>query len=346
MKFLLGEIAALLGTSISPDCVGLEITGVASVGDALPGEITFFSHPKYLATARTTGASAILVPADFSEDLPPVVLRVENPSAAFTAIVAKFAPPPRAIEAGIHPSASVSEHATLAEGVSVQAGAVIEAGARIGRGTVIGVNTVIGHDAVVGEDCILHPLVSIQERCTVGDRVIIHCGAVIGSDGFGFDTTGGRNRKVPQTGIVCIEDDVEIGANTTIDRARFGRTWIQQGVVIDNLVQIAHNVVIGRHSIVVAQVGISGSTRIGSRVTLAGQVGIVGHVEIGDGTVVAAKSGISKNVPAGSVLWGSPAVPMREAKESLAAVRRLPGLIDKVRALEKRIAELESAAGA
>ena len=179
------------------------------------------------------------------------------------------------------------------------------------------------------------PRVTIGARCLVGDRVIIHSGAVVGSDGFGFEFAGGRHVKIPQTGIVQVDDDVEIGANTTIDRARFGRTWIQQGTKIDNLVQIAHNVVVGKHCILVSQAGISGSTRLGNYVTLAGQVGIVGHIEIGDQAIVAAKSGVSKSVPPKEVFFGYPATPIKEQKEQLACIARLPKLYARVKKLEQ-----------
>jgi UDP-3-O-[3-hydroxymyristoyl] glucosamine N-acyltransferase len=235
----------------------------------------------------------------------------------------------------VHPTAVVGAGVVLEENVSIQPFVVIEAGARIGANTVIGAHGYVGHEARIGRDCRFAPRVTICAGCLVGNRVIVHSGAVLGSDGFGFELAGGRRVKIPQIGIVQVDDDVEIGANTTVDRARFGRTWIQEGTKIDNLVQIAHNVVIGKHCILISQGGISGSTRLGNYVTLAGQVGIVGHIEIGDGAVVAAKSGVSKSVPAGETVFGYPAGPMQEYKEQLACIARLPKLYARVKKLEQ-----------
>jgi UDP-3-O-[3-hydroxymyristoyl] glucosamine N-acyltransferase len=195
---------------------------------------------------------------------------------------------------------------------------VIEAGVRIGDDTIIGAGSYVGHETVIGSACVIYALVTIRERSRIGSRVIIHSGAVIGADGFGFEVVDGRQQKIQQLGIVQIDDDVEIGANTTVDRARFGRTWIQQGVKIDNLVQIAHNVVIGKNSIIAAQTGISGSTRVGERVMMGGQVGIIGHIELGDGTAIGAQSGIGKSAPRWNLLVGLSAVPLAEAKQQIA----------------------------
>jgi UDP-3-O-[3-hydroxymyristoyl] glucosamine N-acyltransferase len=183
--------------------------------------------------------------------------------------------------------------------------------------------------------CKIHPNVTIRENSVIGNRVMIHSGAVIGGDGFGYEFSGGRHIKIPQTGIVQIDDDVEIGSNTTIDRARFGKTWIQEGTKIDNLVQIAHNVVIGKHSVIVSQAGISGSTRLGQYVTLAGQVGLVGHLEIGDQVIVGAQAGVSKNIPAKEIWLGSPGTPMQEQKEKFANINRLPKLFARVKKIEQ-----------
>ena len=248
----------------------------------------------------------------------------------------KFAPKPITFAAGIHPSAVVDPSTQLAERVSIQPYAVIEAGVRIGDDTIIGAGSYIGQETVIGSACLIYPRVTIRERSRIGSRVIIHSGAVIGADGFGFEMVDGKHEKIQQLGIVQIDDDVEIGANTTVDRARFGRTWIQQGVKIDNLVQIAHNVVIGKNSVIVAQTGISGSTRVGERVMMAGQVGIVGHVEIADGSVIAAQSGVSKSVP-GGVWFGYPARPIEETKQQIAWIRRLGKLFARVKEIEKKL---------
>src|SRR5262249_5468372 len=218
---------------------------------------------------------------------------------------------------GIHPSAIVHPSVQLGERVSIQAYAVVEARARIGDDTIIGAGTYIGHKTVIGSACLIYPRVTIRERCRIGSRVIIHSGAVIGADGFGFEMVEGRQEKIQQLGIVQIDDDVEIGANTTIDRARFGRTWIQQGVKIDNLVQVAQNFVMGKRWVIAAQTGISGSTGVGEYVQRGGKVGIVGHVEIADGSMIAAQSGVSKSVPGGT-WFGYPAMPMPQARRQIA----------------------------
>jgi len=237
---------------------------------------------------------------------------------------------------GVHASALVGEGVRLGKDVSVQPFAVIEPGASIGDGTVVGAHSYIGHDATIGAASFLHPRVTVAARCVVGNRVILHAGVVLGSDGFGFENEKGRHVKIPQVGIVQVDDDVEIGANTTVDRARFGRTWIGEGTKIDNLVQIAHNVVIGKHCLIVAQVGISGSTRLGDYVTLAGQVGVAGHLEIGDRVVVSAQSGVSKTLEANQMYMGSPAVPAAEYREQVAHMRRLHKLAERIQKLEKQ----------
>ena len=315
---------------------GLKITGAASLVEATAGEISFFANRKYVGLLRKTRASAVFVPPDFAEPISAAQIRVANPAKAFEQVVLKLAPKPITFAPGVHPTGIVDPSAQLGERVSIQPHAVIEAGAKIGDDTIIGAGSYIGHEAVIGSACLIYPRVTIRERTRVGLRVIIHSGAVIGADGFGFEVVDGRQKKLQQLGFVQIDDDVEIGANTTIDRARFGRTWIQEGVKIDNLVQIAHNVVIGKNSVIVAQTGISGSTRVGERVTMAGQVGIVGHVEIADGSVIAAQSGVSKSVP-GGVWFGYPAGPIDEVKQQIAWIRSLGKLFARVKELEKKL---------
>src|ERR1043165_6085085 len=314
--FTVKELAALSGGELVGDPT-LKINGAASLSEATPGEISFFTDRKYIGLLRKTRASAIFVPPDFAEPISATQIRVSSPAKAFEEVLLKFAPEPITFPPGIHPTAVIDPSAQLGRGVSIQPLAVIDAGARIGDGTIIGAGSYIGHETVIGSGCHIYSNVTIRERSQIGSRVIIHSGAVIGADGFGFEMVDGRQQKIQQIGIVQIDDDVEIGANTTIDRARFGRTWIQQGVKIDNLVQIAHNVVIGRNSVIVAQSGVSGSTRVGERVMMGGQVGIVGHLEIAEGTMVAAQRGITKNWP-GGVCFGSPAVPFAEAKQQIA----------------------------
>ena len=335
MTFSLGDIATSFGGELAGDPT-LQITGAASLSEATPGEISFFTNRKYIGLLRKTRASAIFVPPDFSEPIDAAQIRVSNPTKAFEQVVLKFAPQPITFMPGIHPSAVVDPNAQLGKRVSIQPLAVIEAGAKIEDDTIIGAGSYVGHETVIGSACHIYPSVTIRERSRIGSRVIIHSGAVIGADGFGFEMVDGRHQKIQQLGIVQIDDDVEIGANTTIDRARFGRTWIQQGVKIDNLVQIAHNVVIGKNSVIVAQTGISGSTRVGDRVIMAGQVGISGHLQIADGTIIAAKSGVAKSLP-GGVWFGYPAVPMDEAKQQIAWVHRLGKLFARVKEVEKKL---------
>jgi len=313
-----------------------QITGAASLVEAIDGEVSFFNNPKYAAHLRKTRASAVFVPADFSEQIPAAQIRVSNPAKAFEQVVLKLAPKPIKVAPGIHPSAIVDPSVKLGTGVSIQPHVVIENGATIGNLTVIGAGSYIGHETVVGANCTIYPHVTIRERTRIGARVVIHSGAIIGADGFGFEPAEGRYEKVPQVGIVQIDDDVEIGANTTIDRARFGRTWIQEGAKIDNLVQVAHNVVVGKHTVIAAQTGIAGSVRIGQRVLIGGQTGIIGHVEIGDDTAIGAQSGISKNI-SGGAWWASPAVPLAEAKQQMAWVRRLGKFFARVKEIEKKL---------
>jgi len=335
MTFTLQQLATTSGGELVGD-PSLQIMGAASLGDATPGEISFFANRKYVAVLRKTRASAVFVPPDFTEPITLAQIRVANPTKAFEQVVVKFAPKPITFAPGIHPTAVVDPSAQIGKCVSIQPHAVIESGARIGDDTIIGAGSYIGHETVIGPGCLIYSRVTIRERSRIGSRVIIHSGAVIGADGFGFEMVDGRQQKIQQLGIVQIDDDVEIGANTTVDRARFGRTWIQEGVKIDNLVQIAHNVVIGKNSVIVAQTGISGSTRVGERVMMGGQVGIVGHLEIGDGTAIGAQSGVSKSLP-GGVWFGSPAVPLGEAKQQIAWIHRLGKLFGRVKEIEKKL---------
>ena len=313
-----------------------QITGAASLVEATDGEVSFFNNPKYVAQLRKTRASAVFLPSDFSEQIAAAQIRVSNPAKAFEQVVLKLAPKPIEFAPGVHPSAIVDPSVSLGTCVSIQPHAVIETGATIGDFTVIGAGSYVGHETIVGENCIIYPHVTIRERTRIGSRVVIHSGAIIGADGFGFEPAEGRYEKVPQVGIVQIDDDVEIGANTTIDRARFGRTWIQEGAKIDNLVQVAHNVVIGKHTVIAAQTGIAGSVRIGQRVLIGGQVGIIGHIEVGDNTAIGAQSGISKNI-SGGAWWASPAVPLAEAKQQIAWMRRLGKLLARVKEIEKKL---------
>jgi len=332
----LQELATQAGGELRGGDPAQQITGAAALSEAVAGEVTFYADPRYLARLRNTQASAIFVPLNFSEETSAAQIRVANPSKAFEQLVLKLAPKPIVFAPVIHPTAAIDQSAKLGRDVSIQPHAVIEAGTHIGDKTVIGAGSYIGQESVIGESCVIYPNVTIRERTKIGARVIVHRGAVIGADGFGFEMVGGQYQKIPQIGIVQIDDDVEIGANTTIDRARFGRTWIQAGVKIDNLVQIAHNVIIGKNSIIAAQTGISGSTRVGENVKMAGQVGVIGHLTIENDTIIAAQSGISKDLPGGA-WFGSPAVPLSDAKRQIALIHRLEKLFDRLKAIEKKL---------
>jgi len=330
----LREVADRTGGWVAPEVFGQEIHAVASLAEANPGDLSFFGNPKYLKALRKCRASAVLVPPGFVEDLPLVRIWVDNPAEAFAALLPIFAPAPIVPPTGVHATAVIGQGVLLGEGISIGAFVVVETGAKIGAGTVVGAHSYIGQDAVIGEKCVLFPNVTVRERCVVGNRVCFHSGVVLGADGFGYEFRDGEHQKIPQTGTVQVDDDVEIGANTTVDRARFGRTWIQRGTKIDNLVQIAHNVTIGEHCILCSQVGISGSTRIGSYVTIAGKVGICGHLEIGDRVIIAAMSGVSKDIKADEICAGGPVRPLKEYKRSIALVRNLSKLYDRVAKLE------------
>ncbi|MBN1612968.1 MAG: UDP-3-O-(3-hydroxymyristoyl)glucosamine N-acyltransferase [Deltaproteobacteria bacterium] len=346
MRMTLGEIAAILGGRLIGDS-GVTVENVRGIDEALEGDLTFVSNPKYLKKLETTRASAILVSAGTDSPGKNLIL-VDDPYVSLGRILAVFYPEDHG-SSGIADGAFIEESAVVSEGATVHPGVYVGRRARIERGAVLYPGVFIGDDAVVGEDSILYPRVTVYRRCLIGKRVILHAGVVIGGDGFGFALPGSENIKIPQAGNVQIDDDVEIGANSTVDRATMGRTWIQRGVKIDNLVQIAHNVVIGENSVIVAQVGISGSTRLGRGVILGGQAGIVGHIEIGDRAMVAAQAGVHDDVPSGHVVSGSPHRPHREWLRIEACVTRLPEMRQTLKAMAKRIAALEeklAAAGA
>jgi len=337
------SLAEHVGGTVLGEGADRLVTGINDLAAATPEQVSFFANTKYEALARSSHAAAILVDAKEAPKFSFTRIVVESPSQAFGKIVELFAPPAPRDEPGVHPTAIVAPDAVLGEGVSIQPHVVIAAGVRIGARTVIGANSYIGEQTVIGADSRLYPLVTVRERCVIGDRVILHSGVVVGADGFGydFDKKTGRHVKIVHSGYVQIDNDVEIGANATIDRGRFGRTHIAVGAKIDNLVMIAHNVTVGPHSIVVSQTGISGSTTLGSYVTLAGQVGLAGHLTVGDRAIVTAQSGIAKDVPAGAVLAGRHAMPIRESLKMEALMRRLPEIVDRLKALEERLKSLD-----
>jgi UDP-3-O-[3-hydroxymyristoyl] glucosamine N-acyltransferase len=334
----LAHLAGQLGATVIGD-EGHEVCGVRPLDMAGREHLSFLHNPKYVEEARSSEAGAILV-AD------PAVLPNRNllvcpePYLALAHALELFHPSERP-EPGGHPSAVMAGDVVLGDGASIGPLASVGAGSAIGERTAIGPGCVLGRGVIVGADCVIHPRVVIEDGCRVGDRCIIHPGTVIGSDGFGFATVDGVHHKVPQVGIVVVEDDVEIGANVCIDRAALGETRIGRGTKVDNLVQIAHNVQIGEHCLVVAQVGISGSCRIGHHTIFAGQSGCSGHLEIGNGVVLSARAVAIKDVPDGVTLSGYPARPHREWLKTQANVQRLDGLREKVKQLEERLAELE-----
>lgn len=341
----LSELADKIGGLLEGNG-NVEIRGVASIGEADAEQISFVANPKYAPAAAVTQAGAVIVPEDWNADCSGALIRSKNPDAAFAAAAALFYTPVPKPVPGIHPTAVVADGAVLGEDVSVGPYSIIEAGAEVGSKTVISAQCYIGHRARIGQESFLYPQVSIREEVKIGDRVIIHNGTVVGSDGFGYSVDSeGIRTKIQQIGTVQVGNDVEIGANVCIDRARFGKTRIGNGVKIDNLVQIAHNVTIGDHAVIIAQVGIAGSTAIGDRVILAGQSAVAGHLKVGAGAVVAGKAGVSKDIQPGEYVMGMPAMPAQKFKRNLAASMLLPKLKERVVALEKRIQLLESESG-
>ena len=337
----LGEIADRLECRLEGDGT-LEITGVATLEDAAAGQLTFFANPKYLAALKRTGASAVIAgeSVDGIQDL--CVLRTRDPYLTFARAVELFADPARP-PAGVHRLALVDEDATIAPDASIGPFAFVGRGARIGARTIVHSHVSIGRFAEIGDNCVIHAQVSIRERVRIGNRVVIQDGAAIGSDGFGFARhPDGGHYKIPHIGAVVIEDDVEIGANTTVDRPAVGETRIATGTKIDNLVQVAHGVRIGRHSLLAAQAGIAGSSVLEDEVTLAGQVGVAGHITIGKGTVATAQTGIPNSVDPGSFISGYPAIPNRDWLRASAVFRKLPELRKFVADLARRIAALEA----
>lgn len=340
MKATLGELATLAGGKVDGDS-DLEISGIASLEEAGEGEITFLAEMKNVSRLEKTRAGAAVVPAALPA-FPKPLIRTSNPYLAYAKIQAFFLGPPdfpRQIDA----RAYIGEGVRLGRSVSIFPFVYLGDGCRVEDGAVLFPGVYLGKAVQVGEESILYPNVVVMDRCILGKRVIVHAGTVIGSDGFGFARDGSRYVKIPQVGIVQVEDDVEIGANCAIDRAAMGKTWIRRGVKTDNLVQVAHNVTVGEDTVLVAQVGVSGSTEIGSRVALGGQVGVVGHIKIGDGAMVGAQAGVAHDVAPGQVVSGTPAFAHREWLRAQALFPKLPEMKRALTALEKRVKELEEA---
>lgn len=337
-KATLGELATLVEGNLEGD-PGIEIYGLASLEEAQEGEISFLAEMKHISRLEKTRASAIIAPYQLPPFSKPVI-RTSNPYLAFVKVQTFFSYKPYS-PMGIDSRACICPGAEIGKDVSIYPYVYIGKESKIGDRVVLYPGVYIGPQAQVGEDSILYPNVVIMERCLIGKRVIIHAGTIIGSDGFGFVPEGNRHIKIPQVGIVQVDDDVEIGANCTIDRATMGKTWIKRGVKTDNLVHIAHNVIVGEDTLLVAQVGIAGSTKIGNRVALGGQVGIVGHINIGDDVKVGAQSGVAQDIPPGQIVSGTPAIPHRDWLRAQAIFSKLPEMKRLISILEKRIIDLE-----
>jgi UDP-3-O-[3-hydroxymyristoyl] glucosamine N-acyltransferase len=316
----------------------IEISGVTNIEDAGASDITF-AVPPHLEKAAVSQAGAVIVPAGVESFAKPMIM-VQNPRLAFAKLLELFTPPVK-VERGVHPTAVLGKNVKLGVNVAIMPYVVIADDVNIGDNCVIYPHVYVGEGSMIGSDTLIYANVTLRERCQIGQRVIIHSGASIGSDGFGFVTMKGQHHKVPQVGNVIIEDDVEVGANTAIDRAATGSTIVKRGTKIDNLVHLAHNVVIGEHCYLVALTGIAGSTHVGNHVTFAGQAGTTGHITIGDNCVFSARAGIIGNIEAGSFCGGFPARPHKEWLRSEASLRKVPDLLKKIRDLEKRLAEVE-----
>jgi UDP-3-O-[3-hydroxymyristoyl] glucosamine N-acyltransferase len=334
MTFTTAEIAKLLAGEVLGDTNAV-LTGFAAADQAQAGNLTFADTAEYFATAENSAAAAIIAGPN-ATSARKIVIRVANPRLAFAKALAAFFPEPK-FAAGIHPSSVLAASAQVDPTAHIGPHCTIGERVKIGARTVLQAGNFIGDDSVVGDETNLFPNVTVYPRTQIGRRVRIHAGAVIGSDGFGYVFDSGIHRKVPQIGKVVIGDDVEIGSNTSVDRGALGSTVIGQGTKIDNLVQIGHNVEIGEHSILCAQVGIAGSAKLGKYCVLAGQVGIAGHLKIGNQVTIGSKSGVMHNIPDGEQWLGIPAQPDRKAKRMMIAMQRVPDLLKKVAAWEKQL---------
>jgi UDP-3-O-[3-hydroxymyristoyl] glucosamine N-acyltransferase len=326
-----------------PADLSASISGVAELPAATPTDLCFAERAAQAADVAASAAEVIIVPLDFPELPDKRLIRCADPRVTFFAIAALFLPPPPA--AGVHPAANVDASAVLGEGISIGAGAVVGAGATIGDRSIIGTSVHIGADVHIGPDCVVEPNVTILHGSRIGARCALRAGAVIGSDGFGFKWDGRQHCRVPQLGQVVLEDDVEIGCNSCVDRATLGETRVRRGTKVDNLVQIGHNTDIGEHVILVSQAGVAGSSRLGTGVVVAGQVAISDHVNVGAGARVGGQSGVTKDVPAGGTVFGTPARDMQRSMRELAALAQLPGLLRQIRKQERELAALRQHLG-
>lgn len=338
MKKSIKDIAAFVGGAVVGDGDVL-IEHIRPIDEAKEGDLTFLANPKYREWLDDTAASAILV-SPGTEAAGKNLIVVEDPYVCLGTLLAVFYPN-ETYPAGISDKAHIEAGADVSEAATVFHHVTVCRGAKIDRGVVLHPGVYVGEEVTIGENTVVYPNVVLYRRSRIGKRVILHAGVVIGSDGFGFARPGVGNDKIPQVGYVRIDDDVEIGANTTVDRGTLGQTWIRKGAKIDNLVQIAHNVVVGEYSVIAAQTGISGSTKLGSGVILGGQTGLVGHIHLGDHAMVGAQSGVHEDVPAGQVVSGSPHMPHRDWLRVMASLTRLPDMRKTLQEMQKKIEELE-----
>jgi UDP-3-O-[3-hydroxymyristoyl] glucosamine N-acyltransferase len=336
----LGEVAAAVGGRlVGPD---VSIRGVSSLDGAGSGDLAYVDADRFFEAARASRAAAFLVSREIPGTAQPQVL-VPHPRYAFVRVVERFFTSPRRPR-GIDPLVARGADVLIGPDASIWPFVTLGERARIGARVTLYPGVFVGDDVTIGDDCVLYPHVTVREGCAIGRRVVIHSGAVIGSDGFGYVEHDGRQHKIPQLGTVLVEDDVELGANVTVDRATFGRTVIGRGTKVDNLVQIAHNVTIGPDSILVAQVGIAGSTRLGAHVVVGGQAGLGDHLEIGDRAMIAARAGVARSVAEGTVVSGSPALPHEASLRLYGLTLKLPELRQQLRELSERVRLLESRA--
>jgi UDP-3-O-[3-hydroxymyristoyl] glucosamine N-acyltransferase len=334
MNLTVAELAKLVAGEVVGDA-GAMLTGLAMANTAKPGDLTFAENAEYFAAAEVSAATAIIAGKDFASDKK-TVIRVANPRVAFAKALARFFPEP-GFAPGIHPSAVVAPSAQVDPSAHIGPHCTVGERVKIGAKCVLQAGNFIGDDSTLGEETNLFPNVTVYSRSQIGKRVRIHSSSVIGSDGFGYVFDSGFHRKVPQIGNVVIGDDVEIGSNVSVDRAALGSTIIGKGTKIDNLVQVAHNVEIGEHTILCSQVGVAGSAKLGSYCVLAGQVGIAGHLKIGNQVTIGSKAGVMHNIPDGESWLGIPAQPDRQAKRMMIALQRLPDLLKKVAEWEKKL---------
>ena len=332
------EIAELVGGEIVGEGSVL-IEHIRPIDEANEGDLTFVANPKYREWLDTTEASAILV-SPGTEVAGKTLIVVKDPYLHLGQLLALFYPG-ESYTSGIADGVHIGEGAEVSPEATVFTGVTIDRGAKVARGVVLYPGVYVGPEVVIGEDTVIYPSVTLYRRTIIGRRVVLHAGVVVGSDGFGFARPGGENDKIPQVGYVQIDDDVEIGANTTIDRGTLGRTWIQRGAKIDNLVQLAHNVVIGEYCVIAALSGISGSTKLGKGVILGGQTGLVGHIQLGDHVTVGAQSGVHEDVLPGQIVSGTPHLPHREQLRVMASLPKLPEMRKTMQMMLKRIEELE-----